>query len=188
MSVSSVGSGTDLSQLLQTLKQQGSSRSGGFRGFQGGQAPEPPAEFKAQFESKAKAAGVDVEKLGSLKDQIQSAVTSALDSSGGTSDPRDTIQSAINGVLKENGIDPDELKSKLEKAGLTPPQGGFPGGGIPGGGFGGARGAGNFGNAGFSVASLGGTYSASGISSSSNSSILELLKNLPTGFGVDAEA
>ncbi len=107
-SISSVGS--SISALTQQVQSQSGSRAQHPRG---GRPPEPTAEMKAQFESAAKSAGIDVDQLNSLQSKIEDAVKNAVDNSSGT-DPREAIQSAVETVLKDNGIDPEDLKSKLE--------------------------------------------------------------------------
>jgi hypothetical protein len=178
----------------------------------GGRTPEPPAEFKAEFESAAQQAGIDTEKLSGLSDKIGEAISGALDGLNGNSDPREAIESAVNGVLKDNGIDPEKLKEQLKSVGEKlgygqggpPGFGGFGGPGGPGGaggfpGFGGLQGPGGGFGGGMSamsnqnqsvqtlLSSLGKKKDGDSSSGDSNS-LLDYLKNLPQGSLVDANA
>jgi hypothetical protein len=179
--ISSIGS-SNQSALLQQLRQrQGSGSPQGAGGF-----PEPPKEFKAKFESAAQAAGIDTKQLAGLQDQIQSAVQGALESSDGSSDPREAVESAINGVLKDNGIDADELKTKLdsvfEKLGAPKP-GTFSGVG----GFGATNGKSADSTKSDLLSQLLKSLDSNN-QDSGGSSILSSIRSLPPGALVDAEA
>jgi hypothetical protein len=149
--------------------------------MRGGSMPQPSAEmrqkFEAKFESAAKGAGFDVNQLKDLRSQIESAVQEAA--SGVTGDPRSAVESAINGVLEDNGIDPAEFKDKMgavfEKMGMpTPGSAGFGGGGYS------AQGASINGNQNELLSKL--------IASLSGDSSGGLFANLPAGSLVDAAA
>ncbi len=112
--IGSLNTDTSMTSLLQNLaqRQQGVSRTGGPSEAQ-------KAAFDAKFEEAAEAAGVDSDKISGLRDQIQSAITSTLEeaqSSGDTSSLKDNIKTAVENVLKENGIDPEDLESRLQTA------------------------------------------------------------------------
>lgn len=138
-SVSSVGQ-TDISQLLQSLQAgQRSGKSGGAFAAQ-----QPPAQvqqqFQAKFQSAAKELGIDTSKFADIQGKIRDSVQSTLDNNQGLSGDQlqSKIEDGVNGVLKDNGIDPDQFKSQLkqigDKLGLpNPGQGGFPGFGASGG-------------------------------------------------------
>ncbi len=202
-SVSSLASGSQsqaIDQIRQRLKASG------------GRPPEPPAELKAQFESAAQQAGIDTEKLSGLSDQIGEAISGALEGFDGTGDPREAVETAVNGVLKDNGIDPEKLKEQLKSVGEklgygqggSGGPGGFAGFGGPGGpggfpGFGGPPGAGGGFGGGVSAASnrnqsvqtlldAFGKKNGSGSSEEDSGSVLDFLKNLPSGSLVDTNA
>ena len=99
-SVSGLGSVTS-SQLLQRL-----------RDGQPGQA----ARMNQVFNTALQAMGVDSSKAASIIKQIQPAVQDAAKSSDGSSDPRAAIQQAVDGVLKKNGIDPQQFKTQFQAA------------------------------------------------------------------------
>lgn len=136
-SVSSISAGS--SQLIQQLRSQVQS---------GGAPPRPTAQQRAEFESKfqsaAQDAGLDLSSFADIQDKIQTAVQDKVSSSNGQLS-KDDLESTINGVLEENGIDAEQFKSKLgqvfDKMGMPKPgQGGFGGPGGIGGGFGGGFG------------------------------------------------
>ena len=128
-----------------------------------GRPPEPTPEMRAQFESKFESAaqelGIDTDAFKDLREKIDEAVNNVRMNGATQGNTKSAIDDAVNGVLKENGIDPAEFKSQMasifEKMGMPKPgQGGF-----------GADG-----------------------SSTQGSSSLSLLSNLPTGSFVDATA
>ncbi len=167
-SISSVGS--SISAFTQQVQSQGANRPP-----HGGRPPEPTAEMKAQFESAAKSAGIDVDQLNSLQSKIEDAVQNAVESSNGT-DPREAIQSAVETVLKDNGIDPEDLKSKLEsvfeKMGANKP------------GQGTYKPSGSNADQGASATTL----QTSNTSQDAIGTILRALRSMPTGSFVDAQA
>ena len=122
-SVSGVSGSTDLSQLLELMRQQSTQRA-----QQPRQQGKPVGvEQRAQFESDAKAAGIDIQGLESLHGEIETAVQGAIQGSDGTTDHRQAVQDAVDGVLKQHGFDPAQLKSQFqsmfESKGVMPPQG-----------------------------------------------------------------
>jgi hypothetical protein len=62
------------------------------------------------------AMGVDSTKAASITKQIQSAVQDATKNSNGSSDKRAAIQQAVDGVLNQNGIDPEQYKTQVQAA------------------------------------------------------------------------
>jgi hypothetical protein len=104
--VSSIGSESGLVQMLQQARQ--------------GKPVQTKDQGRTQFEAKAKAAGVDVDALKSLHDEMHTAVQDALKNAGPNADRQKTVQAAIDGVLQKHGIDPAKLKSQFESAGLKP--------------------------------------------------------------------
>lgn len=109
-SISSVGSNQDLMQVLQQANGQGTTPSVANR-----------QNSQAQFDAKAKSAGIDIDGLKGLHSEMQTAVQDALKNADPSANRQDTIQNAINGVLKDHGYDPDKLKSQFEAAGLKAP-------------------------------------------------------------------
>jgi len=88
------------------------------------------AQFEAKFGTAAQEAGLDPEMFKELRSQIDEAVKSARDNASEGTDVKSSIEEAVNNVLKDNGIDPSEFKSKMnsifEKMGMPKPgQGGF---------------------------------------------------------------
>ncbi len=109
--------------------------------IQGTGMPKPSAEmrqpFEAKFESAAEAAGIDPSVLAEIRTQMESAVQSALEQGLSGSELKDSVDSAVNKVLEDNGIDPETFKAQMaevfEQMGVPQPgQGGY---GRPGGGF-----------------------------------------------------
>lgn len=108
--MSAISSSAGSSQLLylqQLQKAQGGTQ----------EPPDFQAEFKSRVEDAAKAVGVDPAKIPDLVKQIQDAVEQARSSVGSSGDPRSAIRDAVDGVLKQNGIDPAKFRSALEKSG-----------------------------------------------------------------------
>ena len=99
--IDTVGSASQL-QLLQGMQR---------RGGPGGQ--DFSAHMKSDFEAAAKAAGVDSSKVPDLLSQIQDAIKSATTGADGT-DPRAAVRTAVDGVLKQNGVDPAKFQSALK--------------------------------------------------------------------------
>ena len=92
-----------------------------------GQGRAGPDALMARIESLAADAGLDSETTASLLEELQSAVSSALENarnSGESGDPRQAVHAAVQSTLGKYGIDADQLK---------PPSGGpgFSGGGRP---------------------------------------------------------
>lgn len=95
------------------------------------------ADFEAKFNSAAQAAGLDPQAVSGLQDEIKSAVDAATQSSSGTSDRRQVVQNAIDGVLQKHGVDLAKFNSQMQSmggpsgAGGPPPRGGPGGAGGP---------------------------------------------------------
>ena len=122
--ISGIGSsGNSLSIILQRLD-GANSQSGGLS-VSGDSNASPLSAMRSKLE----ASGVDVQKLDSLQDKIKSAVTSAIQNSqnsGGTTDMQQVIQDAVDKTLKDNGIDPNQLKQEMQSAmGGVMPSGGM---------------------------------------------------------------
>lgn len=64
--------------------------------------------------SALQALGIDSSKASTIEGQIQQAVKNVPSESGNPSDRRTAVQQAIDGVLKNNGIDPAQFKSQLQ--------------------------------------------------------------------------
>jgi hypothetical protein len=92
---------------------------------------------KAQIETAAKKAGVDLGAIEGLRDKVQSAVETALKENQGKSqsDTMQAVQTAIDQTLEDSGVDPEELQSQLTALQSQMPQGmqGTRGGPPPGG-------------------------------------------------------
>lgn len=114
-------------------------------GSAGGGMPQPTAEMRAQMQAKMSAAGIDIQKLDGLKAQVGNAAKTALEESDGLSDDekKANVQAAVDGVLKDNGIDPEQLKNQFKSmASSASFSGGFSGGmlgGMSGGGAGSSK-------------------------------------------------
>lgn len=156
----------------------------------------PSGDMKSKFEQAVKDAGGSNIDFNSLEDQIQSAVQDVLKTADSSSDPQEVggqVQQAIDATLKQNGIDPEKVKSEMQS-------------------FMGAGGPNGSGSAPFGRLATGGTQSNNSLleslaqseqsSDSSDQStsvsqsaddlldqlIKRILQNLPTGSGVDAAA
>lgn len=78
----------------------------------GGKPPISREEMDEKFRTAAAAQGIDVEKLDSLKDTIRDKVQSTVQDGGSATD----VLAAIDQVLKDNGIDPDQLHEQMQAA------------------------------------------------------------------------
>lgn len=87
----------------------------------GGPPPISREEMDETFRTAAAAQGVDTAKLDSLKDTLREKVKSVVDGGGSATD----VQTAIDQVLKDNGIDPETLHEQMQAAAasLGPPPG-----------------------------------------------------------------
>ena len=102
--MSAIGSisGSAQAQQLQDLRRQADQGGGGI-----------PDEA---FSQAAQAAGLDPSKVDDVKSQIQAAVQQAIQGSSG-GDRRAAVENAVDGVLKDNGVDPTAFKKQLQAAG-----------------------------------------------------------------------
>jgi len=66
------------------------------------------------------AQGIDGTSLSDLRSKIESAVTTAKQNSDGSTDDRESVRSAIDGVLKEAGVDLDKFDELLAKHRVRP--------------------------------------------------------------------
>ena len=121
----------------------------------------PPPGAQEQFTSVAESFGLSSAEASSLFGEIDSVIQGAIESGASRAD----VQSSIESILEENGIDADEFKAQMDEAfaasGKRPPQGRRPG-------FGGDD--------------------SNDDSSSVALSIAESIKNLPTGSLLDFDA
>ena len=156
--VSQIGQ-ANIAQMLQRMRGQ----QGGGQGPQGASF-QPPQEMQQQFQSAAKELGIDSSKFAKLDGQIRDTVQQTVKDNQGASseDLQKIVGEKVDGVLKDNGVDPAEFKKNMEKM-QSSMEAKF-GGKIPGG-----QGFSGFGGS----AKLGGQDA---------NSIQELLKNL----GVDS--
>jgi len=124
--ISSVGTST-ATQYAEQLRRRQDGTAGG---------TDFAAKMKSMFESAAKTAGVSESDIPSLMEKVQKAVDAAK--SNGSKDPR-AIKTAVDGVLKENGVDVEKFQAAMD---AQRPQGGQrPSGPPPAGGPGGPGGA-----------------------------------------------
>jgi hypothetical protein len=84
----------------------------------GGPPPGGPrgAGFESKFNDAAVSAGLDASKTDELQSKIQSLIGQTLQTSDGTTDPRQTIQSAIDSLLKDYGVDLTKFKSQMQSS------------------------------------------------------------------------
>jgi hypothetical protein len=143
MSSITASSPSSISQFL-----QGAGRSRGGQRPQGGPPAEIRQQIEAQFKSAASELGISGEQFEKIGSQIREAVQGAAQNASGQSpeDLKASVDEKINGVLKDNGVDPKAFKEKFEqvadKLGLPKPGQGGPGGlssPFGGGGLGGAQ-------------------------------------------------
>jgi|GEM_PF-6897698 len=136
-------------------------RMGGAGGIGGMKGMQPPKEMQqqieAQFKKAADAAGVDSSQFAEMGGKIQDALKN-VDLSA-SDDPQATIESTINSVLQENGIDAEQFKADFQKVMDKMPKPDF------------AKMSAGFGG----VSGSGGTYSAS---SSQQDQLQKLLDQL----------
>jgi len=99
---------------LQQLAQNGKGVHRGHHRHGGGE------QFKAAFSQAAQDAGLDPSKTDDLQKQIDAAIENARKNNTGSGDSRQSIQDAVDGVLKQNGVDVskfhDALKARLQAA------------------------------------------------------------------------
>lgn len=150
--ISSVGS-TASTYQAQSVQQQQQPK---------GQRPAgPPPGAQEQFTSVAESFGLSSAEASSLFGEIDSVMQDAIESGASRAD----VQSSIESILEENGIDADEFKAQMDEAfaasGQRRPQGRPP--------------------------SFGGDDSSDD-SSSIALSIADSIKNLPTGSILDFDA
>lgn len=132
-SIGSVGS-ADISQFLRGIGNNNSSTDRA-----SSKRPEPTAEMKQQFESKfkdtANSLGLDGDKLSTIGSQVREAIDNVRKNSDGQSpsDTKSAIDSAVNDVLKKNGIDKTEFDSEMKQVmdKMGGPKGGQGGFGPP---------------------------------------------------------
>ena len=100
--ISSIG-GTSPLTYLQQLQQRG-------------QDNDHDGDKDQAFTNALSALGVDPSKASTIQSQIQQAIKDASSNSTSDSptDRRTAVQQAIDGVLKNNGIDPAQFKSQLQ--------------------------------------------------------------------------
>lgn len=124
--INSVGSSTAMQYADQLRQRQGGPSSG--KDF--------AANMKSMFESAAKTAGVSESDLPGLMEKVQKAVETAR--SSGSKDPS-AIKAAVEGVLKDSGVDVAKFDAAMEAQrpqgmpGGKRPSGPPPAGGPPGG-------------------------------------------------------
>jgi hypothetical protein len=119
------GAGVEIPQWFRRLAGQ---RGGTDASFEIGTGPPHDsrrAEFGAKFQEAALAAGLDPAAANGLQDEIKAAITEALKTSDATTDRRQVIQDAVDGVLEKHGVNLEKFKSQLPSApggtGAPPP-------------------------------------------------------------------
>ncbi|MBN1845765.1 MAG: hypothetical protein JW810_08790 [Sedimentisphaerales bacterium] len=120
-----------LLQLIQQLQNSGStSESTVFSPPNESEMEQMRQEMDSSIAEKL---GLDTATFTQLHSEIQQAVQEArseLDAAGAAGDMRSMVDSAVNGVLEANGIDPEEfqaaMKSAAEELGLPAPGAGGP--------------------------------------------------------------
>ena len=98
--VSGIG-GSSISQMLQQMQQKMQGAGGPSAMFK-----QMPAEMQAQIQSKAEAAGIDTSKLSALRQDVQSTLEGL--------EPGSNPKEALGAVFEEYGIDPSEMKEKMQ--------------------------------------------------------------------------
>jgi len=126
-SISGVGgSGSDVVQFLQKMAGQqdsdGTSATAAPKAHKhhGGHAR---GDFQTRFGDALKAEGVSDDETTKIEDEIKSKLQSAAQDQGNGTDPRTTIKSTIDDVLKEHGLDPEAIDQQLKAQGGQPPAG-----------------------------------------------------------------
>lgn len=74
--------------------------------------PEMRKAFEQKFESAASAAGLDLKQLSDIRSQVGDVLKSA--GPNASAQDKQAADDKINDVLKQNGIDPEQFKAKLE--------------------------------------------------------------------------
>lgn len=132
--VSSVGSsGVNPYELLSRIASSGST-SQSTDSTAESSSLSPFDQFLSDFTAELEAQGVDTEALKGLQEEIQTAVSTALEQaeqSGDTSDLRQVVEDTVNETLEANGFDADELLQQMQTAfetvqaenGTMPPEG-----------------------------------------------------------------
>jgi hypothetical protein len=72
------------------------------------------AEFESKFNDAAIAAGLDADKADELQEKIKTTIEETLQNSDGSTDPRQAVQSAIDSLLEQYGVDLNEFKSQMQ--------------------------------------------------------------------------
>jgi hypothetical protein len=108
MSAISTSVGSSLHALLAQQNQR--QRIDGDRGGQGPGG----AQFASRFAAAAKAVGVNPGKVSDLQSQVQAAIK---DASKNGPPSQQAVRDAVNGVLKQNGIDPAKFEAALQSQG-----------------------------------------------------------------------
>lgn len=71
------------------------------------------AQRKADFESALTAAGADPSKVSTIESQIQAAIKSARSGASDSGNSRAAVQTAIDTVLKNNGVDASKFQAAI---------------------------------------------------------------------------
>ncbi len=117
MSVSGIG-GLGVDMLQARLQLDGQKEVNGGPRPPGGGHMGPP-QLWTDIQDSAATAGLNAEEIDGLKSGIKDAISTALESvdrSEGPEAARSAVDSAILGVLQDNGIDTAEIESRMEAA------------------------------------------------------------------------
>ena len=119
------GSSSELmAQMLQQLTAQNqSTQASSARGSPpqgGGPPPGPPPGGAGMITDKvgefAEEAGLDAETVAALQDELDSAISTALENKDHSNDPKEVIDSAIASTFEEYGLDSDAFLSDLQES------------------------------------------------------------------------
>ncbi len=157
-----------------------------------GPPPPPPSDTDGVtdlLESVAEELGTDTSNVTDLISQIEAAVQAALEGLGGDEGPQVAIESAVSGVLAENGLDPETFQAALEFA-IEEQGAPVTGNGIyaSGGGIGAVGSLGSTDNGVLEqlLAQLQSAGASTSVVDSPSLNLWQILQNLPGGSLVDA--
>jgi len=174
MSAISASGGPMLAALQQRFQGSG---GGGLAALQQQFAP----QAQAKLQSFAESAGIDPSQFTDIRDQIQTTVSDVQASGGDEA----AVKDAVRGVLEDNGVDTEKLKSEMQsfmsESGFSPPSGGIFGGGNFGGGF-------QFNGVGSQSDALSSLFGESDSSESDELSLLQMLSQMPKGSVINSFA
>ena len=107
--------GVDLEKFRSEM-QSSMGGPGGAGGPPPGGPPPGGAGLESKFNDAAVASGLDASKTDELQSKIKSMIEETLQNSDGTTDSRQTIQSAIDSLLKDYGVDLTKFKNQMQSS------------------------------------------------------------------------